>query len=116
MRHKKSKKNFKKGSYAYRNIELSLAVALIEYEKIKTTVSKAKRLRSYVEKLITTAKKGGLHARRQILAKIRNNKIATKLLNDIAPRYKNRKGGYTSILKIGPRKGDGATEVYIKFI
>ncbi len=86
----------------------NLAGALIEEERIVTTVTKAKVLRPYVEKLITKAQRGDLHARRQILRDITDTEIVTKLFDDVAPRYADRPGGYTRIVRVGPRRGDNA--------
>ena len=86
----------------------NMAVALIEHEQIKTTLPKAKEIRSVVEKLITIAKKGGLANRRRALSKLRDEAIVKKLFDVIAPRYKDRNGGYTRVLKAGFRYGDAA--------
>ena len=92
--------------------------------RIETTESKAKEVRSIAEKLITTAKRGDLHARRQVasyvrkeVADVENGQDAVqKLFSDIAPRYAERQGGYTRILKIGPRRGDAAPMVYLELV
>ncbi|MEK4563254.1 50S ribosomal protein L17 [Alkalicoccobacillus gibsonii] len=101
-----------------------LATDLIINERIETTEAKAKELRSIVEKMITLGKRGDLHARRQAAAFVRrevadtetNQDAIQKLFADIAPRYEERQGGYTRILKIGPRRGDGAPMVYIELV
>ena len=101
-----------------------LATDLIINERIETTEARAKELRSVVEKLITLGKRGDLHARRQAARFVRievadkeNNKDALqKLFSDIAPRYEDRQGGYTRILKVGPRRGDGAPMVIIELV
>ena len=101
-----------------------LVTDLFIYERIETTESKAKEVRSIAEKLITAAKKNDLHARRQVAAYVRkevadieNNQDAVqKLFDDIAPRFSERQGGYTRILKIGPRRGDGAPMVYLELV
>jgi large subunit ribosomal protein L17 len=101
-----------------------LATDLIINERIETTEARAKELRSVVEKMITLGKRGDLHARRQAAAFIRNevasiedNKDAVqKLFSDIAPRYEERQGGYTRIMKLGPRRGDGAPMVIIELV
>ena len=94
----------------------NLAAALIKHEQIKTTLPKAKELRPVVEKLVTLGKKGGLAARRQILASIKDDKLADKLLTTLAERYKARAGGYTRVLKAGFRHGDNAPMAIIEFI
>lgn len=93
----------------------SLLEALIMKEKIKTTLARAKEVSSAVEKLITKAKSSNLSARREISKKI-SYKAAKKLIDKLAVQYKERKGGYTRILKIGPRKGDGAEMAIIEFV
>ena len=94
----------------------NLAAALIKHEQIKTTLPKAKELRPVVEKLVTLGKKGGLAARRQILASIKDDKLADKLLTTLAERYKARAGGYTRVLKAGFRYGDAAPMAIIEFV
>mgnify|MGYP005606779273 FL=1 len=101
-----------------------LATDLIVHERIETTEAKAKELRSVVEKMITLGKRGDLHARRQAAAFIRNEvadaetgkDALQKLFSDIAPRYEERQGGYTRIMKMGPRRGDGAPVVIIELV
>ncbi len=93
----------------------SLVTALISKEKIKTTEAKAKELSSVVEKFITRAKKNNL-ASRKLIAKFLSPKIVKKLVDEIAPRYKERKGGYTRIMKLGRRKSDGAKIAIIELI
>ena len=93
----------------------ALASALILNEKIKTTEAKAKEIAGLVEKFITQAKKEGLSTRRR-LARFFSPKIVKKLMNEIAPRYKDRPGGYTRIIKLGPRKSDGAKMAIIELL
>lgn len=101
-----------------------LATDLIINERIQTTHSKAKALRPIVEKMITLAKRGDLHARRQAAAFIRNEvadqeskqNAVQKLFDDVAKRYEDRQGGYTRVLKVGPRKGDGAEQAIIELV
>jgi large subunit ribosomal protein L17 len=95
----------------------NLAVSLIEHEQIVTTLPKAKDLRPIVEKLVTLAKRGDLHARRLALSELRNN-VGTvkKLFATIGPRYKERSGGYTRVLKAGFRYGDSAARAVIEFV
>ncbi|MBU9710778.1 50S ribosomal protein L17 [Evansella tamaricis] len=101
-----------------------LATDLIINERIETTVPKAKELRSIVDQMITLGKRGDLHARRQAAAFIRNEladqetgvNAVQKLFDDIAPRYEERQGGYTRVLKLGPRRGDGAEMAIIELV
>jgi large subunit ribosomal protein L17 len=93
-----------------------LALSLFEHERIKTTEAKAKELRPYAERLITKAKRGGVHDRRQVLALIENRAVVHKLFSEIAPRFVDRNGGYTRILKLGPRNGDGAPMALIELV
>ena len=105
------------GSPAHERLMLAnLATALLEHGRITTTESKAKRLRPYVEKLITFGKRGDLHARRQVLKVIRDKSVVHTLFDEIGPRYENRPGGYTRILKTGPRKGDNAPMAIIELV
>jgi large subunit ribosomal protein L17 len=85
-----------------------MVVSLLEHERVKTTSPKAKELRSWADKVITLGKKGTLHARRQVFALLRNEDIVKKLFDEIAPRMKDRQGGYTRIYKVGWRTGDAA--------
>jgi large subunit ribosomal protein L17 len=94
----------------------NLAVSLFDNERIKTTEAKAKLLRPFAERLITKAKKGDVHNRRQVLSVIEDRAIVHKLFADIAPRFSERNGGYTRILKLGPRNGDGASMALIELI
>ncbi len=99
-----------------RKILSNLAASLIEEEQVTTTVAKAKLLRPYVEKIITKARRGDLHARRLVLRKIQDTEVVTKLFDDVAPRYADRPGGYTRIVKLGPRRGDGAEMAIIELV
>jgi large subunit ribosomal protein L17 len=94
----------------------NLAVSLFDHESITTTVAKAKMLRPYAEKLITKAKSGTVHDRRKVLSHIEDREIVHKLFADIAPRFSDRNGGYTRILKLGPRNGDNAPMALIELV
>ncbi|HEX7355160.1 MAG TPA: 50S ribosomal protein L17 [Mycobacteriales bacterium] len=105
------------GSPAHERLILSnLATQLFEHGRITTTTAKAKRLRPVAEKLITFAKRGDLHARRQVLQTVRDKSVVHTLFAEIGPRYATRPGGYTRITKIGPRKGDNAPMAVIELV
>jgi len=102
---------------AHRNAMLrGLVTYLLENGEIETTLARAKEVRSMAEKMITLGKKNTLASRRAALAYITKEDVVTKLFNDIAPKYENRNGGYTRILKMGPRRGDAAEMALIKLI
>lgn len=102
---------------SHRKATLSnMAVALIRHEQIRTTLPKAKELRPFVEKLITLGKRGGLHARRQALAVVRDTEVAAKLFGPLADRYRTRNGGYTRVLRAGMRYGDAADMAMIELV
>ncbi len=94
----------------------NMAAALIKHEQIVTTLPKAKELRPIVEKLVTLGKRGDLHARRQAIAQLRDDGMVKKLFDVIGPRYKDRNGGYTRVLKAGFRYGDNAPMAVIEFV
>jgi large subunit ribosomal protein L17 len=99
-----------------RLIMANMAASLFEAGAITTTVPRAKALRPYAERLITKAKKGGVHQRRQVIAKIHDQDATHKLFAEIAPRYRDRPGGYLRILKLGPRPGDNAPMARIELV
>lgn len=94
----------------------AMVTFLLEKGKIETTVTRAKEVRSMAEKMITIAKSGNLHAKRQVLAFVTKESVAKKLFDEIAPQYAERNGGYTRIIKIGPRRGDAAEMAIIELI
>ena len=94
----------------------NLVTDLFRYGRIQTTDCRAKEARKEAEKMITLAKRGDLHARRQALAYIKDEDVVTKLFDEIAPKYEERQGGYTRILKLGPRKGDVAESVFLELV
>ncbi len=94
----------------------TLASQLFVHEAINTTEAKAKMLRPYAEKLITSARRGDLAARRQVLKDIPDRDVVARLFHEIAPRFEGRPGGYTRIMKLGPRKGDGAAMARIELV
>lgn len=116
MRHKKKGRKLGRTSAHRKAMLANMATSLFEHEKIKTTEPKSKELRRTAEKLITLAKRGDLHARRLAARTIRNKEILSKLFDEIAPKYENRNGGYTRIMKIGPRFGDGVPMAIIELV
>ena len=116
MRHGLSGRKLNRTKAHRRALFANLANALIKHEQIKTTLPKAKDLRPYVEKLITLAKRGTLHARRQVASKLRDDKTVQKLFAVLAQRYKARNGGYTRVLKAGMRYGDAAAMGIVEFV
>ena len=116
MRHGKVHRKLNRTAEHRRAMFGNMAAALIKHEQIVTTLPKAKDLRPIVEKLVTLAKKGGLSARRQAVAEIRDVAQVKKLFGVIGPRYKDRDGGYTRILKAGFRYGDNAPVAVIEFV
>ena len=94
----------------------NLVTDLLREERITTTEMRAKEARRLAEKMITLGKRGDLHARRQALAVIYDEDVVTKLFETIAPKYEDRQGGYTRILKLGPRRGDNAEEVFLELV
>ncbi|RJP27888.1 MAG: 50S ribosomal protein L17 [Actinobacteria bacterium] len=105
------------GSTAHQKaIMANLAKSLIEHEKLQTTQTRAKEVQPLVDKLVGLAKRGDLHARRQALAIIHDRDIVHKLFDEIGPRYEDREGGYSRVVKIGLRKGDAAPMAVIEFV
>ena len=115
MRHRKAGRQLRRTSEQKLALMRNLATSLIEAETIETTEAKAKELRPFVEKLITKAKTGTLHARRLAGRHVHKREAADKLFQVLGPRYQQRAGGYTRILKTGHRKGDGAEMARIEF-
>jgi len=107
---------FGSGPAHQRLMMANLAAHLFEAEKITTTVAKAKALRPYAERLITKAKKGGVHNQRLVVARLHDKQVTHKLFSEIAPRYTERNGGYLRILKLGPRPGDHAPMARIELV
>ena len=116
MRHGKVHRKLNRTAEHRRAMFANMAAALIKHEQIVTTLPKAKDLRPVVEKLITLGKRGDLHARRQAVAKIRDIAMVKKLFEVLGPRYKDRNGGYTRVLKAGFRYGDSAPVAVIEFV
>ncbi len=116
MRHNKRGRKLSRKTAHRKALMSNLAVALITNKKIKTTDAKAKELRTYVEPLITFAKRGDLHARRQVLKKIRHKNVVRELFDNIGPSFSGRNGGYTRITKLGFRDNDCAPVSIIEFV
>ncbi len=116
MRHKVAGRKLGRSTGHRRAMFRNLVTDLLGYEKITTTEAKAKEVRGLTEKMITLGKKGGLHSRRQALSFIIDKKIADKVFAELAPRYAERSGGYTRIIKLGPRLGDGAAMVQLELV
>ena len=117
MRHHKTIRKFKRDKDERRALLRSLATALIKHGKINTTEAKAKELRPYLEKMVSRARKGDtLASRRLIISRLGNKEMTTRLFKDIAPKYRERPGGYTRVIKLGSRGGDGAKVARIEFV
>ena len=116
MSNLKRGRTFGRNSSRRKALFQALAISLIEHEGIKTTLPKAKELRSFIEPLITLAKDDSVSNRRIAFSKIRNKSAVGKLFSDLGPRFKDRPGGYSRIIKIGFRKGDAAPIAFIEFV
>jgi large subunit ribosomal protein L17 len=116
MYHGRAKRRFNRTHEHRKAMFANLAQALIKHEQIVTTLPKAKDLRPIVEKLVTLGKRGDLHARRQAIARLRDVDLVKKLFDVLGPRYKERNGGYTRVLKAGFRYGDNAPLAVIEFV
>lgn len=116
MRHRKAGRKLNRTASHRTAMFANMSAALIRHEQIITTVPKAKELRPFAERLVTLAKRGDLHARRQALAKVRDKEMVAKLFDVLGPRYRERAGGYTRVLKAGFRHGDNAPVAVIEFV
>ena len=117
MRHQRDRRKLSRSASHRKALFMNLAREVINHERITTTESKAKAAAPEIERLITLAKRGDLHARRQALASLGQDKfVVYKLFEEIAPRYTERTGGYTRILKLGPRKSDSTEMVYLELV
>ena len=117
MRHQKTRNKLSRDSAHRKSLLMNLSKEIIEHERIKTTEAKAKAVKPEIEKLITLAKRGDLHARRQALSALGQDKFMVyKLFEEIAPRYTERPGGYTRILKLGPRRSDATEMVLLELV
>ena len=116
MRHRKKGRNLSRSPSHRRALLRNMATSLFRHGRIATTTAKAKELRPYAERLITLAKRGDLHARRLVARRIADREVLGKLFDDIGPRYVERPGGYTRILKLGNRRGDAANMALIELV
>jgi large subunit ribosomal protein L17 len=116
MRHQRSGKKLGRDASHRRALYSNLAGALIEHGRIKTTEAKAKAVKPIAEQMITLGRRGDLHARRQALAFLRSPDVVHKLFSDVGPRFADRPGGYSRIVKVGPRAGDAAKMVYLELV
>jgi len=116
MRHHRSGKKLGRDSAHRKALYANLAGSLIEHGRIKTTEAKAKAVKPIAEKMITLGRRGDLSARRQALAYLRSNDIVHMLFADVAPRFADRPGGYSRIVRLGPRAGDAANMVYLELV
>ncbi len=117
MRHSKQRHKLSRDSAHRRSLLRNLSKDVIQHERIQTSQAKAKAVKPKLEKLITLAKRGDLHARRQALSELGQDKfIVHKLFEEVAPRYADRPGGYTRIVKLGPRRSDSTEMVFIELV
>jgi large subunit ribosomal protein L17 len=117
MRHKKNRNKLSRDASHRKALVRNLCGQVLQHERVRTTEAKAKVVKPEVEKLITLAKRGDLHARRQALSTLNQDKfVVHKLFEEIAPRYSSRPGGYTRILKLGPRRSDASEMVYLELV
>jgi len=116
MKHRKSVLKLNRTSSHRKAMFRNMVTSLFKHDKIKTTEPKAKGLRKIADKMVTLAKRGDLHARRQALAVIREKDVVHTLFNEVSEKFNSRQGGYTRIIKLGPRKGDVAPMVQIELI
>src|SRR5947207_15585981 len=116
MRHHRAGKKLGRDSAQRRALYSNLAGALIEHGRIKTTEAKAKAVKPIAEQMITLGRRGDIHARRQALAFLRSQDVVYKLFSDVGPRFTDRPGGYSRIVKLGPRPGDAAPMAYLELV
>jgi large subunit ribosomal protein L17 len=116
MRHARAGKKLGRDAAHRKALYSNLAGALIEHGRIQTTEAKAKAVKPFAEKMITLGKRGDLAARRHALAELRSQDVVHRLFADVAPRFAERPGGYTRIIKLGPRQGDAAAMVYLELV
>jgi large subunit ribosomal protein L17 len=116
MRHQRAGKKLGRDAPHRKALYANLTGSLIVHGRVKTTVAKAKAVRPVAEKMITLGRKGDIHARRQALAYLRSQEVVHQLFAEVAPRFTDRPGGYTRIVKVGPRQGDSAPMAYLELV
>ena len=116
MRHQRAGRKLGRDAAHRRALYANLACSLIEHGRIQTTEAKAKAVKPFAEKMITLGRRGDLAARRQAVAELRSEDAVRKLFSDVAPRFADRPGGYSRIVKLGPRYGDAADMVYLELV
>jgi large subunit ribosomal protein L17 len=116
VRHQNTGRKLGRDSSHRKALFANLASAVIEHGRIETTLAKAKEARPLTEEMITLGRKGDLHSRRLALSTLRSQGVVHKLFAEVAPRFEGRPGGYTRIVKLGPRKGDAAEMAYLEFV
>jgi large subunit ribosomal protein L17 len=116
MRHRRSGRKLGRDSAHRRALYANLTSALIEHGRIRTTVAKAKEVRPIAEQMITLGRRGDLASRRRAIGYLRSHEVVHKLFSEVAPRFADRPGGYSRIVKLGPRQGDGAEMAYLELV
>jgi large subunit ribosomal protein L17 len=116
MRHARAGKKLGRDSAHRKALYANLACSLIEHGRIKTTEAKAKAVKPFAEQMITLGRRGDLSARRQAVSELRSKEVVRMLFDDVAPRFADRPGGYSRIVKLGPRQGDAAEMVYLELV
>lgn len=116
MRHLKKGRSLHRESSHRKALLNNLAISILTHERIRTTEAKAKEVRGLVDRIITWGKRGDIHARRLAVRHIGSRSLVKKVFDDLAPRYRNRPGGYTRIMKVGPRQGDNAPIVILELV
>ena len=116
MRHRRAGRKLGRDASHRKALYANLTGALLEHGRIKTTVAKAKEVRPIAEQMITLGRRGDVHARRQALAYLRSQDVVHKLFSDVGPRFADRPGGYSRIVKLGPRQGDAAEMAYLELV
>jgi large subunit ribosomal protein L17 len=116
VRHRKSGRKLGRDASHRKALYANLTGQLIEHGRIKTTIAKAKEVRPIAEQMITLGRRGGVHSRRQALKFLRSQDVVHKLFSDVGPRFKDREGGYSRIIRIGPRLGDAAEMAYLELV
>jgi large subunit ribosomal protein L17 len=116
VRHHRAGKKLGRDSAHRKALYANLACSLIEHGRIRTTEAKAKAVKPFAEQMITLGKRGDLSARRQAVAELRSQDVVKRLFDDVAPRFADRPGGYSRIVKLGPRQGDAADMVYLELV